>query len=110
MTRVSWGTGKQSGSFVPILNHKERDHQLFAVYTYRSVEIYFQWYQYKPPFNAIEKRLELLQRLNQLPSVAIPEDAIGRRPTIPLSVLVEQKNTQDFLAVFEWVIEEIKAS
>jgi hypothetical protein len=33
VSRVYWGKGVQSGSFVPILNHKGRDHQLFAVWT-----------------------------------------------------------------------------
>jgi hypothetical protein len=41
-TQVWWGRGKQSGSFVPTL-HLAQKHQLFAVWTYGVVEIYFYW-------------------------------------------------------------------
>jgi len=43
-TQIWWGKGSQTGSFVPYFAHKETDHQLFAVYTYGKVEIYFYWY------------------------------------------------------------------
>ena len=32
-TRLWYGRGRQSGSFVPVLNHNGVDHQVFAVYT-----------------------------------------------------------------------------
>ncbi|MGB3714180.1 MAG: hypothetical protein WA996_07100 [Candidatus Promineifilaceae bacterium] len=50
MTRVWWGEGTRLGSFVPVLNHNGRDHQLFALWTNGYIEIYFHWYQFKPPF------------------------------------------------------------
>jgi len=110
MTEVWWGRGATMGSFVPILNHKGTDHQLFAVFTAGGVEIYFQWYQYKAPFDSEEKRLELLKRLNAIPGVSIPESAIARRPSIPFSTLAKNDALQQFLTVFEWVIGEIRAS
>ena len=76
VTRVWYGEGATVGSFVPILNHKGRDHQLFALYTNGAVEIYFYWYQYKPPFESEEKRFEILERLNTLEGVFLPKDAI----------------------------------
>jgi len=30
VTKIAWGTGTQSGSFVPIVHHKGTDHQLLA--------------------------------------------------------------------------------
>ncbi len=59
---VWWGRGKQSGSFVPVFDHNGTQHQLFAVYTYGVVEIYFYWYAYKPPFNSEEKRLRVIRK------------------------------------------------
>jgi hypothetical protein len=109
MSRISWGQGSRSGSFVPILHHGGTDHQLFAVWTYGTVEIYFYWYQYKPPFDAEEKRLALLDRLNAIPGVSIPQEAISRRPSFSLSLLQNEAARQGFLDTFEWAISEIQA-
>jgi len=110
VTRVWWGEGKRNGSFVPILTHKDVDHQLFAVWTGGGLEVYFYWYQYKQPFDSEEKRRELLRRLNAIEAVSIPEDAINRRPSIPLDVLKENNRLDRVLEVFEWVITEIEAT
>ncbi|MCP4536171.1 MAG: hypothetical protein GY832_03405 [Chloroflexi bacterium] len=109
VTRIWWGEGMRSGSFVPTLNYNERDHQLCAVWTNGAVEIYFYWFQYKPPFDSEEKRRELLARLNAIPGVSLPDDAIARRPGIPLSTLADESALQQFLHVFDWVVQEIKA-
>jgi hypothetical protein len=109
VTRVWWGEGARNGSFVPVLTHKERDHQLFAVWTNGGVEIYFYWYQYKEPFDSVEKRRELLQRLNAIDGVSLPDDAIDRRPSIPLSDLAGDAALDHFFEVYKWVIEEIES-
>jgi len=110
VTRIWWGEGSRSGSFVPVLNHKNRDHQLFAVWTYGTVEIYFYWYQYKTPFDSEEKRRELLSRLNAIPGVSLPDSAITKRPGIPLSTFGDESALQQFFQVFDWVVQEIQAS
>ncbi len=107
---IWWGKGKQNGSFVPYLNHKEREHQLFAVYTYGVVETYFYWYKYKPPFDSESKRLELREKLNQIPGVDIPLEGIERRPSISLAALSSTENLEQFLAVYDWVVSEIRRS
>jgi len=110
VTRVWWGKGKRSGSFVPILNYNGQDHQLMAVWTNGGVEIYFQWYQYKPPFDSEERRQELLSRLNAIEGVALPDDCITRRPGIPLAVLADETRLEQFLELFDWVVQEIQAT
>lgn len=108
MTRMYWGTGKHMGSFVPILNHLNRDHQLFAVWTYGTVEIYFHWYAGKPPFESEAKRRELLTKLNAIEGISIADDAITKRPNIPLSVLHSNEILQEFTGVFDWFIEQVQ--
>lgn len=110
MTRIWYGKGSQSGSFVPVLAHKEKDHMPFAVWTYGRIEIYFYWYQYKPPFDIEKKRRELLNKLNAIDGIDLSADAINRRPSIPLSVLVDETACQQFLQVFDWFIQEVKAT
>jgi hypothetical protein len=95
ITRIYWGRGIQYGSFVPILNHKGRDHQLFAIYTSGIV------YRNKPPFSDEARRRDLLRRLNALPGVSLPEDALNRHPPIPLTALELEATFRQFLLIFD---------
>lgn len=110
VTRVYWGRGIQSGSFVPILNHKGRDHQLFAVWTTGTLSLYFYVYASKPPFNSEAKRLALLDRLNAISGISLPRDAIGKSPTIPLTSLAASGALRQFQDAFDWFLQEIRAS
>lgn len=110
VTRIWWGEGKELGSYVPVLNHNETDHQLFAVYTSGGVETYFQWYAYKAPFNNKKKREELLAKLNSIEGVDLPEDSINRRPSISLSLLNTEEKQRQFFETYEWFLEEVKAT
>lgn len=110
VTQVPWGRGSKNGSFVPILNHKEKDHQLFAVWTYGTIEIYFYWYQNKEPFDSEEKRRELLDRLNAIDGVSLPDEVIAKRPGIPLSIFKDKAALEQLLETFDWVIQEIRST
>ncbi len=109
-TRIYWGTGKRLGSFVPIITHNQRDHQLFAVWTSGTVEIYFYWYAYKPPFESEEARLQLLAKLNAIKGIHISEENITKRPGIALSVFTSPVIMRQFIEVFEWFIDIVNAS
>jgi hypothetical protein len=106
-TYVYWGKGKVWGSFVPVLVHNGKPHQLFALSTAGSVEIYFQTFQNRPAFASEERRLELLAKLNAIEGVSIPVTAITQRPTIKLSVLSNDNALQAFFAVYNWIVERI---
>ncbi len=88
--------------------HKETHHQLFAAWTYGTVEIYFYWYTYKPPFDSEAKRMEMLKRLNEIPDVSLPAESIDKRPGIRMDLLADTEAHERFKAVFEWYIGEIK--
>lgn len=70
--------------------------------------LYFQHYN-KPPFNDVEKRMQLLQRLNAIPNIALADDVLRRCPNIPLSALGDEQSLQQFLDVFSWYIQQIQA-
>ena len=108
--QISWGRGSSSGSFVPYTDHNAMRNKLMAAYTYGSVEVYFYSMSHKLPFDGEEKRIELLNKLNQVPGVNIPIYAISRRPSVKPSELGENTGTEQFLSVFDWVIQEIKSS
>lgn len=109
-TRIWWGKGVNYGSFVPVLNHKKRDHQPFAVFATGAIEVYFQWYAQKPPFDDEAKRLELRERLNRIPGVSIPADALLRRPSFPASLLRNQQAFELFTEAFGWYLAEVRRS
>ena len=106
-SRIWFGNGRTQGSFVPVFAHKGVDYQLFAVWTYGVAEIYFYWHALKAPFDSEQKRLELLERLNAIPSVKLPPEAIKKRPSIPLEVL-DKDSLKLFFGAFEWFLEEVK--
>jgi hypothetical protein len=99
--RIWWGKGSRYGSFYPMLDYKGENHWVISVWTYGRVEIPFQWMQTRRPFDDDTKRLELLERLNQIPGVAIPANAIARRPSIALGSLIDSKALKAFLSVLE---------
>jgi hypothetical protein len=107
MTRIWYGSGKK-GSMVPVFTHMGVDHFPIALWTYGTVEINFQWHKHKPPFDSEQKRLELLNKLNQIIGVSISPDRISARPNFPISLLANKIEYQKFIDIYKWFIEEVK--
>jgi len=105
--RVWWGQGKKDGSFFPSYISSLGQHLLFSVWTYGSVELQFQ-HMKTPPFADEVKRKELAQRLSAI-GVSTPEEALKRRPTFGLSLLLVPDHLETFVGAFDWVLSEIKA-
>jgi hypothetical protein len=94
-----------------MLDVKDSTHWLMSVWTYGTIEVQFEMMKFRkrPPFDSDAGRRELLDRLNAVPGVRIPTDGIARRPSVRLSLLTEQEALDQFLGVFDWAIEQIKA-
>ena len=97
------------GSFFPMFDYQGKKNFLISIWTSGNIEVQFQWMQTRPPFDNEAKRLELLHRLNELPGVSLPSQAINRRPSIALSNLKDAVFLKEFLDIFDWVIQEIKS-
>jgi len=106
--RIWWGKGNIDGSFYPMLDFGDQSHWTISVWTYGRVEIQFQEMKKKPPFDDESLRNNLLARLNEIPKIALPADSIGRRPSIPLSVLTESATMSGFLAAMDWYLDQIR--
>lgn len=109
VTTIKWGKGTVHGSYLPLLIQNGISFRPFIVYCTGNIEVSFQHYQTKPPFDSVEKRLELLARLNEIPGISWGEDVILRRPSIRSSVLMNEAALQQFFATFEWMINEIRS-
>ena len=108
--RIWWGKGQQDGSFFPMTDHGGDVHWLISVWTYGRLEIQFQMMKKNPPFEDEKLRRDLLSRLNAITGIAFPENAITRRPSIPLSLLEDKATLEQFLEVLDWVIQEIRST
>ncbi len=107
--RIWWGRGPRSGSFYAMLDLPAGPAYTFAVWTYQSVEIQFQ-YMAVPPFNDQAHRDELRRRLNEIPGVNISADRLAKRPSIPLQALTDEAALRQFLAAFDWYIETVRGA
>jgi hypothetical protein len=106
--RELWGKGKRYGSITPIYDDSEgNSHYLFRMNSSGSLELYFQWYQRHPPFDATEKRLELMDKLNDIPAIRLTRNDIARRPSVPLSIFRDEENLKALQSVFEWYIAQL---
>lgn len=105
--REWWGQGKKDGSCVPILDHNGVTYFTISIWTMGTLEVQFQLMVRRPVFDSAEKRLEYVRRLNSVPGIKIPEDAITRRPSIPLAKFADPKVLKEFTAALDWYLEEI---
>ena len=106
---MDWGRGKVHGSFIPVLVvGKSRGYPL-ACYTHGRAEVNFH-IMTAPPFDDYDLRRELLARLNKLPGVSIPDDAITGRPSIELARLGQDAAMlEGFEAVLDWFCEKARS-
>jgi len=107
VSRFWFGKGKRSGSIVPVLDLPGNSHYPFAIWTYGKIEIYFQWYKDKPPFDSIEKRKKILEKLNEINGVSIPEDRIDSRPSFDITLLKEKSEYEKFIRIYDWFFDEL---
>jgi hypothetical protein len=107
VTRLWWGKGARSGSFVPIIETSQGKHQLFAVWSTGTIELYFFWYARKEPFKDPDMLDELLAKINHIPGINLEADAIRKRPNIALSEISTKESQKAFFDVFEWFIDQV---
>ena len=107
--RLWFGSGQKDGSFQAGLDDASGKFFPFALYTYGRVEVQFQFLLRRAPFNAHERRVELQQRLNVIPGVEIPDEGLGKRPSISLEALTDESALQAFLSAMDWAFEQARA-
>jgi hypothetical protein len=108
--RLWWGRGKQDGSFFPILDHAGESYWTISVWTYGSLEIQFKMLATRASFADEAARRDLLERFRAvgMPGVTLPDDAIGRRPSMQLTALSDPAVRERFLGVLDSMIRQIQ--
>ena len=104
-----YGNGEVFGTFFALINSKGKEYRPFTVISDGRMEIWFASIKQMNPFDNEQNLLDLLFRLNQINGVTLDKESIRRYPGIKLSVFIADKLINQFFAVFDWVIQEIKS-
>lgn len=65
----------------------------------------FQYLRTRPPFDSLELREALRQKLNQLATVDLPAAKIELRPGFDLGLLADNSERDQLIAVLAWFRE-----
>jgi alkylated DNA nucleotide flippase Atl1 len=101
---VSYGTATQTSCFLGLRLGEPDAIWMAAIYPTGSVEIVFQWLASKPPFDDIQNRNQLRERLNQIEGIDIPTAKLALRPSIRAELLVPDDSLQQFADAGEWFL------
>ncbi|MFJ6022592.1 DUF262 domain-containing protein [Nocardiopsis alba] len=102
-----WGGGTDTSCFLMAWDASVSKHERWALVLYPAVgraEVVFQHLARRAPFDDMALRRELLNRLNEIPGIGLPEDSLNRRPSFPLDVLADESG-QRVHQVLSWFHE-----
>jgi hypothetical protein len=110
--REWYGSGAVMGSYVPTLDLLDGESLWpIALWTYGQVELNFQHLAPRPPFDRLEMRRVLAQRMESaVPGLRIPEARLDKRPSFSLAELADEGAREGFLAAITWAFEQARAA
>ncbi|MFG3306872.1 DUF262 domain-containing protein [Streptomyces wuyuanensis] len=103
---VTHGRHEETSCF-PMLDAgtSQRPHLMWPVAIYPvsgTVEVVFQHLKNRSPFDDTEQRRELLQRLNKIDGIELPEAKLELRPSFPVRVFAE--HVDEICEVLDWFV------
>ena len=69
--------------------------------------VYFEYMLGRPVFDDFGRRQALLDRLNAVPGLRLPPDAVSKRKGIPLAAFTPA-SVVAFLSVMDWFVAEMR--
>jgi hypothetical protein len=104
-----FGLGQHDGSFVPLLR-ENHDRYAFTLWSSGQIQVKFEVLAHRPPFEKVEMRQALQEKLNAIPGVSIAHDRLTKNPSVPLAALTSAADLQSFLDAMDWVFEEFRTA
>lgn len=103
-----YGSGAETSCFLMARErgHQEGDIWPATIYPSGKFEVVFQHLATRAPFDAVELRDQLRQRLNELPGIDIPAAKLTLRPSFSLRVLTSTGTTEALVRHLEWFYEQ----
>lgn len=105
---VVLGTNATWGSIGALFQRERANLLALRLWSDATAVVYFQHMLGKPVFGDPALRQELLDRLNAVPGIKLPADAVSKRKTIQLSGWTPETTT-GFLAVMDWFMRTLRA-
>lgn len=105
--RVAFNTNPQGGWVGAEFQAGGTDIPLLRLHSDGSVAVYFAYMIGKPVFGDLNRRQQLLDRLNAVPGIKLPPDAVNKRKTIPLGSFTPASTTA-FLDVMNWFVDQLR--
>lgn len=110
--RIAWGEGAVNASLYPMLDRGNLSYHTFILYTGYRRQPYilfpFQSWALHAPFDSLEKRQAMAERLERISGVNLTERDLDLSPSMPCELLIDPEAMKLFLEAFEWMLEEIQ--
>jgi len=106
---VSWGRGRRCGSLTPTICRGGFSYQLVSARTDGTFALLFTHLKKSPLFEQRARRLELLERLNRVKFLALPDTVVDFRPSLPLAMLADDAACAQFLDVLGWFRDSVRS-
>jgi hypothetical protein len=106
---LSWGSGRQCGSFSPTIPSGGFPYQMVTVRTDGTIALLFRQLSNSPLFCDRSRRLDALERLNGVRHIALPDAVVDLRPSVPLNVLANDRSCTQFLRMLDWFEGTVKS-
>lgn len=94
---IRWGQGRTFGTFYPVLRCMNGNHLLFGVDTSGKVEVDF----VSKPEEVRDSKIKLLQQLNSIGGISLPEKSIDSWGNFLIAALREENRRQEFLKAIQ---------
>jgi hypothetical protein len=102
---IDWGKGESHGGFQIKYNRKS----LISVKVSGKVTIWFYRLHHETiTFKGDDKKIELLNMLNNIKGISISKKDITKEPSILIAVLLDESSLNRFLEILDWVTIELK--
>jgi hypothetical protein len=109
--RIWFGKGQRSGSMGGVFTRPDgASFYPILLWTYGSIEFQFQWMKGKPYFDAMDRRRDLMHRLNGISGISIAEADLDKRPTIALRSITSDISLQQLIGILNWMVDAYRSS
>lgn len=103
---IDYGRHEETSCFPTLdVGTSREPHLMWPIWIYPvsgTVEVVFQYLKTRSPFDDVEQRRELLQRLNKIDGIELPEAKLDLRPSFPVQVFAEHGDA--ICEVLDWFV------
>lgn len=108
LARVVFGQGKAEGAMAFHTDAFGKFYPLFSVWHSGRIELQFAIWKNRPVLEDEDRRRQFVERLNQIPGVAIPPEKSGAQPSIPLAAVEDPVARAMFTDSFADLVGELR--